>query len=372
MARGVGWGHVERRGKNVWRIRFMADMGDGRGFRKQSETFHGTARAAQRRKAELQSQYDLGRAHTPVPTFRELWLQDVRPDLERTMAPNTLRSYLSAWGRVEARWGAVRLDAYTGAEVQDWLAGVPRRTGRACLMLMRKVSNRAVLLGLMPTDPLAAQIRVGEASMRAAERTETDLAPYFSAARQAGPLVLAGVALMAAGGCRVGEALAVRADSVRWDEGANRAVFEVADQVSGVTGQLEGRLKNAQSARVASVPGELGREVAEVASDALAQGLAFVVDTGQGKPVSPAVFRNHWKAACEGAGLEPLTLRSLRRSFATAALDAGADMGEVNISMGHTRDSRVLFTNYDRPDRRTAPVLPDMWAVENRDMHRPK
>ena len=64
--------------------------------------------------------------------------------------------------------------------------------------------------------------------------------------------------------------------------------------------------------------------------------------------------------ACEAAGLERVTLRSLRRSFATLSLDAGADAGDVNLSMGHTRDSRVLFTNYDRPTLKEAPMLPDM------------
>ncbi len=362
MARGLGWGHIERRGKNVWRIRYLADVGDGRGFCRQSETLRGTAREAQRRKAELQAKYDLGRGHKPVPTFAELWRRDVLPDLEARMAPNTLRSYLAAWNRVEARWGRVRLDAYNGADVQDWLADVPARTSRVCLLLMRKVSNRAVLLGLVERDPLKAQIRTGSTSMRAAERTSVDLAPYFAAARAESALLLAGVALMAAGGCRVGEALAVRAETVVWDDAARRATFEVADQVSARTGELEGRLKNAQSRRAASIPGALGREVADVAAQALGRGLTFVVDTGQGKPVSETVFRNRWKAACGKAGLEPLTLRSLRRSFATAALDAGADMGEINLSMGHTRDSRVLFTHYDRPDRKVAPVLPDMWG----------
>ena len=69
------------------------------------------------------------------------------------------------------------------------------------------------------------------------------------------------------------------------------------------------------------------------------------------------------------AGLEHVTLRSLRRSYATVMLDAGADAGAVNLSMGHTRDSRVLFTNYDRPDAKSAPKLPDAWRQSLETSH---
>ena len=361
MATGE-WGGYEPAGKGKWRIRYSADTGDGRGYRRRSETFRGTERAVKRRLAELQTLYDTGAAHRRVPTFDELWERDVWPRIERTCAPNTARSYGYMWKRVHERWGAVRLDAYNGAQVQDWLAGLTRRTGRECLGLMRRVSNRAFLLGLAPRDPLAADLALGEARPEP-ERTELRLGPYLRAAADESPLLLAGVLLMAAGGCRPGEALAVRADSVRWDENAGRATFEVADEALNDSPALAGRLKNGQSARTASMPGEAGRVVAAVAAQALGEGLAFVVDSGTGTPVCVATFRRRWHKACEAAGLERVTLRSLRRSFATLSLDAGADAGDVNLSMGHTRDSRTLYSHYDRPDRSCAPELPEALSL---------
>ena len=224
--------------------------------------------------------------------------------------------------------------------------------------------GRVNLLGVVPRDPLAADIALGECRSEP-ERTELELGPYLEAAADAGPMLLAGVLLMAAGGCRPGEALGVRADSVRWDEVAARATFEVADEALSDSPALAGRLKNEQSARTASVPGEAGRFVADVAAKALEDGLAFVVDSGAGAPVCVATFRRRWHRACEAAGLEPVTLRSLRRSFATLTLDAGADAGDVNLSMGHTRGSKTLFTHYDRPDRTRAPELPDVLAMRD-------
>lgn len=361
MATGE-WGGYTQVAKGKWRIRYSADTGDGRGYTRHSETFRGGQRAVKRRLAELQTLCDTGAARTRVPTFDELWERDVLPTVKRTCAPNTIKSYLSAWSRVSERWGSTKLDAYTGADVQDWLQGVPRRTGRACLMVMRKVSNRALLLGMVQRDPLAASISVSDFSKRAKEKTELDLAPYFEAAAKGGSMLLAGIVLMAAGGCRVGEALAVRADSVHWDEEGCRATFEVTDQAIAEHGALAGRLKNAQSRRTASVPGAMGRMVADVAARSLEAGCTYVVDSGNGTPVSTTVFRNHWEACIKSAGLEHLTMRSLRRSCATSQLDAGADAGDVNLSMGHTRDSRVLFTNYDRPSQQAAPTLPDAWG----------
>lgn len=363
MATGE-WGGYEPAGAGKWRIRYSADTGDGRGYRRHSETFRGTERAVKRRLAELRTLYDLGCNRPRVPTFDELWERDVWPQIQRTCAPNTARGYGYMWRHVHERWGPVRLDAYNGADVQDWLSGLTRRTGAECLGLMRRVSNRALLLGVVPRDPLAADIALGECRSEP-ERTELELGPYLEAAADAGPMLLAGVLLMAAGGCRPGEALGVRADSVRWDEVAARATFEVADEALSDSPALAGRLKNEQSARAASVPGEAGRFVADVAAKALEDGLVFVVDSGAGAPVCVATFRRRWHRACEAAGLEPVTLRSLRRSFATLTLDAGADVGDVNLSMGHTRGSKTLFTHYDRPDRTRAPELPDVLAMRD-------
>lgn len=354
------WGSVEEMSPGVWRIRYRADTGDGRGYVRRCETLHCSRVEADNRYAELRSMYGGEAGRRRVPTFDELWERDVLPSLE-DVASNTLRSYTSAWAHVSRRWGSVRLDAYTGADVQDWLKSLPMRTGKTCLTLMRKVSNRAMLLGVVRFDPLAAEIKVSRWSMREPERTELDLKPYFDAAADGGPMMLAGVILMAAGGCRFGEALAVRADSVRWDAENNRAVFDVEDQVDTDRAALAGRLKNEQSRRTASVPGYLGRRLHEVALRALSEGCVFVVDDGLGRPIGENAFRQRWKRLLNARGLPNVTMRSLRRSFATIMLDAGADFGDVNLSMGHTRGSRVLFTNYDRPDMKKAPVMPDAW-----------
>lgn len=365
MARGrrprSSWGSIDQRERNVWRIRYCADTGDGKGYRRHAETFEGSRTQAERRLAELRTMYDGGEAHRRVPTFDELWARDVSREVEK-LAPNTRHAYGAAWKVVSERWGSTKLDAYNGAEVQDWLQGIPKRTGRACLTLMRKVSNRALLLGVVRYDPLAAEIKVSDFSRRKPERTELELAPYFEAAMDGGPMMLAGVILMAAGGCRFGEALAVRADSVRWDDAACRALFDVSDQVDTRTTALAGRLKNKQSARTASVPGTLGMFLVELSRRALSEGCTFVVDDGMGKPIGEAAFRSRWKGILKKRGLENVTMRSLRRSFATIALDAGASAGDVNLAMGHTRDSRTLFTNYDRPNAKKAPVLPDAWV----------
>ncbi len=353
------WGAVEEREPGVWRIRYRADLGDGRGYTRHSETLKGTRMQAERRLAKLRVRYDEG-LRSQVPTFDDLWERDVLPSV-MALAPNTRKTYLSHWKLVSERWGSTALDAYNGAEVQDWLQTVPRRTGQSCLMLMRKVSNRALLLGVVQRDPLAADIKVSSVSKRPPERTELKLGPYFEAALEASPMLFAGVVLMAAGGCRFGEALGVRADSVRWVEEEGRAVFEVADQVVEARPELAGRLKNRQSLRTASVPGWLGRELYGLAQRAISEGCTFVVDSGFGEPISEAAFRSRLRRVFDRAGLPHVTMRSLRRSFATVSLDAGADPGELNLAMGHTRDSRVLYTNYDRPDSSRAPIVPAAW-----------
>lgn len=351
-----GWGSWKWHGDRG-EGRYWADTGDGRGYMRHRVTYHGNKRGFERLKAELRAKYDTGRNAHRVPTFQELWESDVLPTVEK-LSENARHSYTSAWrAHVGPRWGSVRLDAYNGAQVQEWLGGIPERTGRACLTVMRKVSNRAYLLGLVQNDPLAAKISTSGVSSRPDEATSLELGPYLEVALGECPQVLSVFLLTACGGCRVGEAMAVRADSVEWDDEGDRATFIVDDQASQWRRGTAGRLKTRQSARVAAVSGAYGRMLVELAAAAIDRGETYMCDDGMGSTVSEASLRNKWKRALDRAGLEQITLRSMRRSFATLSLNAGADFGDLNIIMGRIRNSPVLFSNYDKPDRSKAPKI---------------
>lgn len=349
------------------RIRYTDKFGVKRSeYVRRPDGSQGTMSDAIERREELRREhYRPGRAVRSM-TVGEIWERDVLPKYRRRvdagdMTERGLSNLLTAWRRCSVRWSDVQVSDVCAADLESWLAAerVPLSASRRILTVMRAITSRARALKLSDSDPLAGSVELPNGVTRVdSGRTVDDHSAYIAAA--AGDrILLAGVILMLCGGCRVGEALAVRADSVEWD--GTRATFAVVDEAL-TNGGLAGRLKNANSARAASVAGKWGLELAGLAREALDGRKTYLCEDADGKPVGVAGFRRAWYKALDAAGLPRETLRSLRPSFATAMLDAGASSRAVNISMGHTPTSPVLATNYDRPSRDSAPVLPDAFG----------
>jgi integrase len=67
----------------------------------------------------------------------------------------------------------------------------------------------------------------------------------------------------------------------------------------------------------------------------LSEDLAFVVTEPDGKVVHPDTLAARWSAAVKVAGVTPITLHSVRHSYAELALSAGVRLDQVSRQLGH-------------------------------------
>lgn len=346
--RRSSWGSNEDAGRGRRRIRYWADLHDGKGYRRVSETIEGSRRDGDEALARRRVQHS---ADAPVPTLTQAyelwWLPEARGRVERgEMAKVTLANYESRWRRhVRPAFGDRPLTGVRPLEVQDWLLGMTAPMASISLSLMEQVYRKAVMYGACEANPAALGYRMPMAKGERSKDVYTlaEMAAALSAVRGTCayvPAVLCGV-----GSARVGESLgAIAAEDVRSAEshGMGLAVVDVRRQVDRY-GHVVDRLKTAQSARPLVIPEPWS-------ADVLAVGTRWLCDQGDGTPVSQLTVGRVWKETLEAAGIEPIPFRNLRNSWRTISRwELGIPEDMCERMMGHA-GRNVGERHYDRPD----------------------
>lgn len=335
-----------------YRIRYYADLRDGRGWYRHSLTVWGTLSDAVKQRDELKAKYFKHGGRKRSPLVSEFW-EDEMFDLfvELGNSRRTIENKRKVYNaQVGPKWGNRRLDEITTAEVKAWLKGLTPSMATSSLSVLRAITNHALVFEYIERDPLVAKIPVpksnsaGDGGHEDTRKVVRDAQPYWDAVR--GTRYEAGFLLMIGAGCRPGEALGVTLDNIAVDADG-KVRIAIVDQANEL-GELEGRVKNRQSRRVCAVAGSMGERLVELRDQARSDGDVFLTDRGIGKPMSTKAFLRGFKRHVKAAGLEVVDPRSLRPSWSTAMLKADADPHDVNRLMGHTPDSKVLWQHYDR------------------------
>lgn len=264
---------------------------------------------------------------------------------------------------MEGRWADVPCDQVTPLAVQQWLMGLTRPAAKAARDRMAQVMDYAVLYGHVDVNPMSARYSMPGAQTAARRDDGTwDAAGLGEVWRAvAGTYLEGAVLMMAFGGCRVGEALAVRSEDVEPVDGlaVPVALVQVASQVDS-HGRLVARTKTPQSVRVAALVGEPAVRVVQIARS----GAAWLSDDGLGRPIPQQVARTQFARMLSEAGVDVHPLKQLRKSWQTVArwrLRLAPEYTEP--LMGHKLPG-VTGTYYDRPDGQAfAEVLSDAYAA---------
>ena len=350
-------GHVQQRGPRSWRLKvFVGRSADGR-KRDLERTVSGTKREAERELSRLLVEVDEGRhvAAGPV-TFGELldrWLDVKRLSVE----PTTLRSYewvAAAYlrpalvGRV-AGLRPMELDALYAALFARPLSA---RTVRVCHTVVRQSLEQARRWGLVARNAALDATPPGQVRREVTLPTAEQVRALPDAARDDDPDFGVYLWLLAATGCRRGEACALRWSDVDLERGE----LLVRRSIALVDGRPHEKGTKTHQARPVTLDratvallGEHRRWSQEVA---LALGVRLPADAylfseagDFARPWRPDVCTNRFAGLRRRLSLPGVRLRDLRHFVATALGADGTPIATISARLGH-RDKATTLNVY--------------------------
>lgn len=350
------WGSNTEVARGVRRIRYWADLHDGRGYRRVSETVRGTRRQADETLALRRVEHS---ADSPTPTVTQAhdawWVPwaDTRV-ANGKMAPGTRAQFDGAWRRhVQPRWGDVAVGDVRPHDVQEWLLSMTNSQASVSKVVLSRVLDRARFAGATDNDPFSVRYEMPPRGPRArsAECWDADGLRRVWDAVRGGPAEEAFLPC-AFGGCRVSEALGTRCAEVEdvGCDGVPGAAVPIVRQATKVPGEVTARLKTRDSRRWAVVPGPMGARLLEIARARVEGGHEWMCAVGEDN-MTASNLTYAFRRALAAAGIPYLPPQTLRPSWQTIArYTLRMDPPLIERAMGHSVGG-VTGAHYDRPSR---------------------
>jgi integrase len=356
-------GQIKQRGERTFLVCWYLGR-DATGKRKYgAETVHGTKRQAQKVLRDKLGRRDKGLA-APSPSsiplvrdFIETWKAS---QSAARLRDRTRRDYLDILKRhVTPKLGHLRLDQVHTAEIEESVVGPivskgHHRTARLAVCALSRLYRAALkdrTLGLIGNPCLGVEV---------ATKHRAGVQPFTADERRAFRTAIKGTdhealwLLMMLTGLGPGEALALGWEHLDLDAGTLR----VQRTLDTKAGELVNDTKRPTRKRTVPLVPELRGVLRErwLAAGRPPAGLVFADQLGQ--PLDLHNLRaRHFKPAVEAAKIKRrVRIYDLRHGFATAALEAGADVKTVSELMGHagTRTTLDVYSHVTDERKREA------------------
>lgn len=259
--------------------------------------------------------------------------------------------------RVNPTFGSTPLARIHRDDVKAWVAemsdeGLSPSRIRNCFNVLGAALDAAVDEGLIGQNPARGVElpRQTEPERRFLTAEEVDRLAAAMPTRADSSLVV----VLAYGGLRFGEAVAVRRGRVD----VLRRRIQIAEAATEVGGELVFGPPKTHRRRVVQLPAfvaeALGRHLADRPDDPAS--LVWVAP--KGGPLRYTAFRSRaWDKAAKKAGLPDVTPHDLRHSCASLMRAAGADVKEIQTQLGHRSPVVTLSTYTHLFDDALDPVM---------------
>lgn len=262
------------------------------------------------------------------------WYQTYMSLYKRRLSDKTRESYARLDQLINPIIGAKPLEAITPDDIQAALVAAEDQAGsrqaQLVYTLLHAAFRRAVRSGHIRQSPVEAIDKPDHEGKqgRAIEGANWQrLAPIIS-----GDVAFA---LMAFGGLRRGETLALRRADVDFSAG----VLHVCRQRVRVGGQLvTAPPKSAAGIRDVPISPEL--------EPILREAVRFLLPNGLLVPIAPETLAHKWRDAQRKAGItSPYRLHDLRHTYATRLVLAGVNIRVLQYAIGHA-DYQLTMKTY--------------------------
>lgn len=344
-----------------YRLRFWADLTDGRGYTRHSRMVYGTYREARTELASLEVTFGRTRGkRTKIPTMQELYESYVKPRTDARyaagkMSYSTYRLRDLLW-RNCAPFHSKLVTNVRPIEVQELLSKLKPQTAQRTRQMMREVLAVAVMMELIPANPMDARYIMPTKTQETKSKVYTLEELNAFAAKLENTPYLVPFVLMAFGSCRVGESLGAGSQDVEVIDTPYMqvAAVHITKQVDQL-GNVSHTLKNPQSVRWVIIPSPYSNCIIKAANT----GSEWLADNGCGRPIAQPAFRSKMRDILG----ERIEVRALRRSWETIAKwTLGIPAEQIEKLMGH-KGTTITAMHYDRPNmEQLAKVVAKAWS----------
>lgn len=331
--------------RGTWYVRYRIgnDQHSKRGFstKREAEAYE----AEQLRTVTVGNWTDPKRARISVEDLFEDWISSAQ------IQERTRNDYRSTWrNQIAPRWGSQPLKAVAASGVQRWAAEMsatysPSSINQA-VTIFNQMMKWAVADERIAANPLqrARELRgkslVPRAGVSAEKRflTHAEVSELAKCAQDSWLIIL----FMAYTGVRFGEVSALQIRDI--DLLRNRVLVRRA--VSDVNGKLLEVTPKSGLGRDIPIPELLRQGLRERIEQLAGKPDALLFASPQGGPVRYSNWRSRvFDPAARAAGLVGLTPHELRHTYASLAIQAGANPKTLQMAMGHA-DIRLTLDTY--------------------------
>jgi len=366
---------IDRRDNGRYRARYFAPD-----RRWKSKTFDRRVDAERWLRSQLSS-IDRGEWIDPIlrrTRFEELaekWLSTIAG-----LRPKTQAGYESLLRcHVLPEFGEKELAQIDRVLVREWLAGLQRlglstSRRRQARQVVSSILGLAVEGGYISTNPARGLKVMGGTQREMLHLSASQVQGLAEAAESLRPGSGVLVRLLAYGGVRWGEAVAIRRG--RCD--LVRSRLFVRESLSEVRGHLYFGPTKTHQERVIILPPFLRDALAiHLAEHVASDDDALIFTSPKSEPLRASNWRRRvWYPACEASGMpDGLRIHDLRHTAASLLVSAGAHVKAIQRHLGHSTASQTLdrYAHLFTHDlEAVADRLEDVWAAGNASYPRPE
>lgn len=276
----------------------------------------------------------------------EQWQQSVKPAVK----PSTYACYLTMIEKhIRGELGKIQVSELTNKMVMDFIndrqeQGLSAGTVRLLLFLLKSVIQTGEEMGIQPAETLSLKLPRQSGKRKEIMEWE-DFHKMVGYLLNSGKCFELGLLISLGTGIRVGELCGMRWEDIDLNAGilkVRRTVSRIrnveetqTDPSGGKTVLQIGTPKTGSSVRDIPLPRFLTERLRERFYERRFSPQTYVL-TGSGRVMEPRSVQRRFKNLLRRCGIQPVSVHSLRHSFASKWIEQGFDSKALSEILGHS------------------------------------